>query len=1033
MKHSFLLLAAGLFLFSSCKQKSPQLVTLPEPPPPPKINATATGTSGPGPQTIKGGDVTMTLAADSKPLSFTQGNGPNLLREKDPGQGFYLTTGTAPDDKNIPITNIESKDGKLILTAADNTRVTLAVNAGNRHISFNLENIENVPQGTEPVLNFVLNFKSKYFPEMVAFDYMIRLRGRYDTARSLATASWPYFWKRTKNDPAGGFAFFIPQNEEEHNEALFRIWTEENVPHPKVEGEWTYERAKQWAADWNKNAQDTTHLMISAEKPEDLDPLIEYAKKMKVSRVYMHTDTWRGQYWVQDRDSLSANTKVFPRGEADLKAFIDKLKANGMGTMMHTLCYGIGPEGSKYMGKGKKTDRRLANWGKGKLEQPVSATDKTILFRPDPGVKFPDPDTSLPWPKSLPSYQARTEILIGDEIVKCTFTDTDKPVWKLINCVRGPEPAKHQAGTEILGLLKPYGQNYYPSSMSDLIEITAKDYAEFFNRLGVQHHEYDGAECHNDVPWGFSKWSMFVYQNTKLPMTSNTSSASANPWDLMYRLKKNGEEKARNKGSNHGGPSGIAVLALQRDSRLATSPIENHFTMALGATVNTPGYVFGKPEPMFGLFPNVIRDHGLAPLIAEQFTVWREIAPKLTPKLRKQISETYKEIPGSSHRSAKIVYEARRAGSGYELQPFTIMTRGKQDADWTTVQEFSNVLPRQYVVPGMRVKLDNPFGPQVPQFIIRVMSGYTDTAVDIPHAAPTEVLSKDMQDYLAASGVQTSSTAAASAATPGASNADPYRLQPKAAQISNHGRHQFKDVDSALQVSLDNLNKPEIFQQVVFPVAAFKGNSQNSPGLALTVTGDGSGALLVIQVGSRKDYVVPIDFTGRKDIFIPTSETSRTVGGWGMRYTTKGATYGIFHGVSIGFGRVPANAHPKILIENLRMVGEKASSVKNPVIHAGTGTLAIQGEVKSNQYLWYQGGDSVGVYDKNWNLQATLPVVARNYTIKKGFSEFWIEGECSAPSPWFDVQFITKGETIKLADASPPPSSQVQPAPSKKP
>ena len=274
--------------------------------------------------------------------------------------------------------------------------------------------------------------------------------------------------------------------------------------------------------------------------------------------------------------------------------------------------------------------------------------------------------------------------------------------------------------------------------------------------------------------------------------------------------------------------------------------------------------------------------------------------------------------------------------------------------------------------------------------------------------------------------------------------------QPVASQMRNPGRHVFADVGEALEVSLDNLVKEETpaetpadpsaaatpkpattpaptpkpgteeyLQKENFPDRSFKGNSQNARGLALTVTGDGSGALLVLQVGNAKDYVVPIDFTGRKDIFIPTSETSRTVGGWGMRYATKRATYGIFHGVFIGFGRVPANTHAKVLIENLRMVGEKPSSIKNPVIHAGAGTLAIQGEVKSDHYLWYQGGNKVGLYDKNWNLQAELPAVATNYEVDKGFSEYWIEGECATPPPWLDVQFITKGETVKLENAPP--------------
>ena len=197
-----------------------------------------------------------------------------------------------------------------------------------------------------------------------------------------------------------------------------------------------------------------------------------------------------------------------------------------------------------------------------------------------------------------------------------------------------------------------------------------------------------------------------------------------------------------------------------------------------------------------------------------------------------------------------------------------------------------------------------------------------------------------------------------------------------------------------------------------FPTFPATIDTRNARGLALTLTGDGSGSLLVIKVGPSKDYVVPINFTGRKDIFIPLGEASHNVPGWGLR--AKRTMYGVFSNVSIGFHRVPANTHAKVLIENLRMVGEKPSSIKNPVIHAGTGTLAIQGEVKSGQYLWYQGGAKVGVYDKNWNLQAELPVVATNYKVDKGFSEYWIDGESANPPPWFDVQFITKGETIKL-------------------
>ena len=979
-----------------------------------RLSFDVNGKPGPGVQTIRGGEVTFMLSAAGKPISYVIGNGSNLLLPNNAGSGFYLTTGAGPHVNTIPFVSSESKDGKLILTAVDKTRVTLAVNTGDRYISFNLETIENAPKDSQPILNFWVQFKSGVFPETVPFDYMCLAGGSQETKRSTIRASWPYFWQRAKKDPPGGFAFFVPQNDVEHNEAILRIWTEENVPHPKVNGEWTYERAKQWAEEWKRNAQDMTYLVISAENPGDLDPLIDFAKKLKVKNVFMHSDTWRGQYWPKGRDALSVNTNVFPRGEEDLKAFADKLKANGIGMMIHTLCYGIPSEGTPYIDKGKKTDRRLAFWGKGKLEKPISPTDTIIPFRPEPGAKLSNHPRL--WLSS---------VLIGDEIINCTITDMDKAVWNLKDCKRGAagaEPAAHEAGTEVIGLIKAYGQNYYPSSMTDLPEITGRDYAEFFNRLGVQHHEYDGKESHDDVPWGFPKWSMFVYQNTKRPMTSNTSSGGTNPWDLMYRLRRG----VPNKGSAFGCGSGAGALILERNSRLATSPIENHFSMGIGAAANTPGFVFEKPEPMFGVRPHFIQEHGLVDLLAEQFTAWREITPKLTPELRKKIAGTYKRNPNSHHHNAKIIYEARRVGKGSELQPFTIMTREPEDADWTTLQESGSLMPRQYVAPGMHISLDNPFGNQAPQFIIRVLNGYTDS-VATPSAAPAEIISTDMKGYLAAAGEKGENPAPlATPATPGAGS---YRLQRTAAQMLNPGRHVFADVGPALEVSLDNsvkedssANSPKFgsvdYEQYEnFPAGrSLRSNSLNASGLALTVTGDGSGALLVIEVGAAKDYMIQIDFTGRKKIFIPCAEAARAAAGWGVRraYASKRSVYGDVRSVSIGFGRVPANTRAKVLIEDLRMVGEKPSSIKNPVIHAGAGTLAIRGEVKSSQYLWFQGGNKVGIYDKNWNHQADLPVVATNYKVEKGLSEYWIEGQTADPAPWFEVQFITKGETIPV-------------------
>lgn len=983
------------------------------------VLASATGASEPAAHTITGGDVVMTFAADGRPLSFTRGTGPNLIRQSDPGPGFFLTYGTGSSATTLPLGSLESRDNCLIASAGpDKPRVTFSVTAGRTHIGFRITNVENVPPTEKPVLGFRADF-SNVCPQVVPFDYMTVSPGEWASKRCFISVSWPYLWSRGPDDPFGGFAFFVPQDDDDHNESLLHIWTEENLPRPKIADPWTLDRARQWVKDWQEAFAHQDQLGICAKKPEDLDVLIDYAKQLRVNRLYLHTDTWRGAYWLYDRDPLHVNTDVFPRGEADLKVFLDKLAANGMDAMLHTICYGFGPAGSKYVGE--KVDRRLANWGKGKLDKPVSATDSTILFRPDPGVAFPSRDAYGHWWKF-------NDVLIDDEIVSGTFTATDQPVWRLTDCQRGPHATSHEAGTEAIGLLKAYGINYYPSSMSTLCEETAKEYAEFFNRLGIRHHEYDGGECHNDVPWGFSKWSMFVYQNTDHPMTSNSSGGMPNAWDLVYRFKSGGTSLLWRRGR------GIAALTLDRDSRLASSPIENHFTLARGAAQPGVAFSFQKPDPMFGISPEMIRGHGLASLIASQFMTWREVAARLTPEQRRLISSAYYHDPTPNALDANPlvgakVFAARKTADGFDLQPFAIMVRGKEDVEWKTVQEFGPVLPRQYVRPGEPLHLENRFPRQAPHFIIRVMNGVTDAMAAPPADRPAENAAekKNLDGYLVGAGITSSDTAQAPSpasvpaqAQPQADPAALYGLQPTAGQMTNPGRHVFKDVAGgvgpALEVSFDNALGDEVFQPTGLPSFQIRKNAHTAPGLALTVTGDGSGAYLLVQVGPDKDYVIPIDFTGRRDIFIPTGEVARTTGTWGMRYHTKGAGYGIVRSVAIGFGRVMAKTQPRVLVENLRMLAETPSVIEDPVIRAGSGTLAITGTVKSGHYLWYQGGESVGVYDLNWNHVATLPAVPADYAVDTGFSDFRIDGRCGTSPPWLDVQFITRGNAIPVGN-----------------
>ena len=60
----------------------------------------------------------------------------------------------------------------------------------------------------------------------------------------------PHFFgvlQRSPGLPLGSIAMWAQVGD--HDERLYKIWTTEAIPHPKVDGEWTVERAKQWNED----------------------------------------------------------------------------------------------------------------------------------------------------------------------------------------------------------------------------------------------------------------------------------------------------------------------------------------------------------------------------------------------------------------------------------------------------------------------------------------------------------------------------------------------------------------------------------------------------------------------------------------------------------------------------------------------------------------------------------------------------------------------------------------------------------------
>lgn len=182
-------------------------------------------------------------------------------------------------------------------------------------------------------------------------------------------------------------------------------------------------------------------------------------------------------------------------------------------------------------------------------------------------------------------------------------------------------------------------------------------------------------------------------------------------------------------------------------------------------------------------------------------------------------------------------------------------------------------------------------------------------------------------------------------------------------------------------------------------------------GLGRRVTGDGSGSLLVFMISGR-DYVVPIDFEGTRDIEIPNGEVAWSSDHWGWRVDTKRTDYAHQRWCRLGFGCLPAKSKASVRVEGITALAEIPTVLENPVIHTGSGMLTVRGSVASGQYLQFQGGDTAGVFDENWKKIRDLPVERKDYLMPKGWAPVSVIAATPKANPWLEVQFMAEGEPM---------------------
>lgn len=953
------------------------------------------------PVTIGAGRVVLKFAADGRPKSLSA-DGKELLNERDPGPGFELMG--FDFDRNRPVSfafnDLRYDDGKLVAAIKDDIRITFDVKAADRYLAFRISRVEGVPKSNLLWLRFRMNtdWKMKTLP----LDYMTR------AAHWGCDVSWRWLWARGSSTPLGGFALYAPSDATDEDETLLHVWANEGLPHPKVEGEWTVERARAWLAEWQRQFADQSQLLITATTNAELYELADFAAKLDIKRIYMHTDTWRGEYWPNKHGFLHLNPATFPEGERDFQKFATYARGKGIGLTVHTVSCAIAYGDPDYVVG--RIDPRLAKWIEGTLARPATATDAALFFRPAPGAEMPmRVDRPMTGPAHFDPWNDIRMIRLGDEFVEVKkFADTDQDVWTLEGCRRGAigtAAIAHEADTPIIGLIRPYGQVFTADNDSTLVEELGRRIAEFCNRNGIIHCEQDAGEIHTvNRPWGYAKFTESVYTNLDHPVTSNNSGGSHMPCQFEYRFNSSKAAVAARR-------KATVPLMLARNGRPATGPYEMCSGMGKAVASGVRSVGMHKPEPMFGVSPEILRTHGLSDHAAQTVLAWKRVAPLLSEEQRKTILAA----------DENVLFRAAKTADGFEVVPLRILFRPGIDIGWRSGSEFGPIVPRQYFKVGERFAVENPYGEQEPEFLVRVMSGFEEPSpanspqrAAVPEGSAAE--KSLVESYNIGAGIKPDEK---SASKPGQPVQGSTILQPKAGQIQNTGDHQFSDDGAVLQIRFENKRGEPIRNEDALPFFRCSGNMEQAQGIAFTVTGDGSGAVLVLEAHCRgpRDYVIPLDFKGERDIVIPCGEVAWSDARWGWRFATKGSQYGPLHKMSIGLGSVPPKTTVNVSIANLRLLQETPTALIDPVVSVGAGTLQVTGTIPSDSYAWYRGGDTIGAYDANWRMIATLPVVKKNFVAPHGPLGIRIESTGPGPMPWLESQFFVADAPLHVRES----------------
>lgn len=914
-----------------------------------------------GPVTFRCDEFELRFSAKAKPVSLKRtSDGEELIHQGSVSEGFYLNSFKG----RIPFESLSRReDGSYVVMTPNKTqRVVFTVENRGKYLTFRIQELHGIPTNNNLTLHFEMHCDHNVV-RAFGLDYMTEEWESFPV-------TWRWLWRRGPGIPRGAFAMYLKNNDADEDDKLLRIWVGEKLPHPATESGWDEKAAKAWMKRWIETFSDTSVLWYPFPKSEqELVDMIPYLEMAGIKEV--HLAPWS---WADNTHHCRVNGKFFTGGKEGLRKYALEMARHGMRVTLHYNFCEIRFDDPVFVGT--KPNDGLASWGNGTLLKDLDAETTTVYFRPSPGTQLPyaiNPIYHECLPPALVFNNDFHYVRIGDEIIKVgRFQNTESDVWILRDCERGlgsTLPAGHSAEDAATGLVVMYNFSYLPGTDSKLFGTMTSELADLLNECHISHIEYDGL---NPCVWAmgefaYRKWLGEAYAKFDHPVTYMTGYGEARRWG-HFEYRFNAVKKLRGKILGPRGDIG-ARIRTWHISRPSSTLDEAQFRMSQPAAFGDPNF----PLFMSVHYPSKWQEYGNFEAMCRLVKDWKTAGRGMTEVQRERIRATLHE-PMQRGFQSDIVWRLRDERDAYRIYPSkNPLTRRSGDVRWGCQgSEAGYVEPGQYVKAGQTLELENPYHAQAPKFVIRMMAA---------------------MDY---------------------DNPDNIVLQPAIADVENPSEAKLSGNDTSLTIErINSLGKPldRKSQDSLMPVWHRKVDMRDHRGVGMWVTGDGSGSLVVLRLPAIRDYVVKLDFQGKRYFEIPNGEVFWAGADWGgpIRCAATAFNYNP-NWFKLGFGSMPAHSRAKVTVDGIKALGEIPSALVNPVIHVDGGALHVTGTVKTDQILQYEGGTFATLVDKNWNKLAELPVMADNYVMPTGYHKITVTGDRGDPQPWMFVRFITEGD-----------------------